>query len=213
MRHFRASIAGPQVHTRLNTAELKSRVEDAMQKARRLTAEGNQGMVRQSRLLALCFFLLLSPSGEPARERKTGGEVFDGAALGQIRTACVDTSYLDKAEASAVKRFMAAESRPGRLLERLNWKFTDQCSAADGVIRVYFAQSERSTEERGDEMAEGVPSLSYSEPALRPVLLIYDRASIRLLYRTEGQHQGTNPGALLNSPFATLAKYLRLVGH
>jgi len=136
--------------------------------------------------------------------------LFDHEALRQVRTFCVDTSYLEAGVASDVKTFVAKENQPGRLLKRLRWQLTDQCAAADAVIRVYFASSERLTTGTGVARWEAA-SASY-EPATQVVLLVYDRSSIRLLYRTEVKEPSTNHVALLKGPFSRLVKDVKALG-
>jgi len=164
---------------------------------------------RPSRCLLFCFFLLIPFVLGSAQEKKGCGEVFDREALRRVRTACVDTSYLEGADALAIKDFVARENQPRQLLSQIPWKLTDQCAAADAVIRVYFAQSELLNREEGHLLRGGLPTITYSEQVIQAVLLIYDRASVRVLYRTEGHNKGTNRAALLKGPFLRLVKDLK----
>ena len=136
--------------------------------------------------------------------------LFDHEALRRVRTFCVDTSYLEAGVASDIKTFVARENQPGRLLRRLNWQLADPCAAADAVIRVYFASSERLTTGTGAARWEAA-SPSY-EPVTQVVLLVYDRASVRLLYRTEVKEPATNRVALLKGPFSRLVKDIKALG-
>ena len=160
-----------------------------------------------SRCFLFCFLLLISFVHGSAQEKKACGELFDREAVRRVRTACVDTSYLGEGEALEIKKFVARESKPGHLLRRMPWELTDQCAAADAVIRVYFAQSE-SIVQRTD-LGGGVTSASFFEQVMQVVLLIYDRASVRILYRTEGRDKGTNRTGLLKGPFSRLVKDLK----
>ena len=135
--------------------------------------------------------------------------MFDREALHRVRTACVDTSYLEGADALAIKDFVARENQPSELLRQIPWKLTDQCAVADVVIRVYFAQSDLQNREEGNLLRGGLPTITYSEQVMQAVLLIYDRASVGVLYRTEGHNKGTNRAALLKGPFSRLVKDLK----
>jgi hypothetical protein len=174
-----------------------------------LLAHGTPSRARVSNCLLFCFLLLIPFALGLAQEKKSRGEVFDREALLRAKTACVDTSYLEEAQALDIKRFVAKENQPGQLLRQIPWELTDQCAAADAVIRVYFTQSERVTKEAGNLLRGGAPSATFSEQVIQVVLLIYDRASVRMLYRTEGQDKGTNRAALLKGPFARLVKDLK----
>jgi hypothetical protein len=166
-----------------------------------------------SRCFLFCFLLLISFVHGSAQEKKACGELFDREALRRVRTFCVDTSYLQEGEASDIKKFVARENQPGQLLRRLTWEFTDQCAAADAVIRVYFAQSVHLTQEPGDELHGGVGSFSLPVPVIQVVLLIYDRASVRLLYRTEDNDLETKRMIFLKGPFSRLVKDVEKLGH
>jgi hypothetical protein len=167
---------------------------------------------RPSRLLRFCFLLLITFGQASAREKETCGEVCDREALRRVRTVCVDTSYLEEGEAFDIKTFMATENQPGQPIRQIPWDFTDRCAAADAVIRVYFVQSELITKVTRRGKRGAVPSRTFSHQVNQAVLLIYDRASVRLLYRTEGQRKGTYRPALLEGPFSKLAKDLESAG-
>jgi hypothetical protein len=152
-----------------------------------------------------------------AQEKKACGELFDREAVRWVRTACVDTSYLAEGEALEIKQFVAKESRPGHLLRRMPWELTDQCAAADAVIRAYFAQTVllNLSPDVGScsdlDLYRRLTCSSFSEQGIQVVLLVYDRASVRRLYRTEGRYKGTNRTALLKGLFSKLVKDLRSV--
>jgi VWFA-related protein len=138
--------------------------------------------------------------------------LFDHEALRRVRTFCVDTSYLEAGAASEVKTFVARENQPGRLLSRLNWQLADECAAADAVIRIYFAHSERYTTVTNKDHSGGVTSSDSIETVTQVVLLVYDRASVRLLYRTQVKEPSTNRVALLKGPFSRLVKDIKALG-
>jgi hypothetical protein len=54
-----------------------------------------------------------------------------------------------------------------------------------------------------------VPTVTFSEQVIQAVLFIYDPASVRVLFRTEGQDKGTKRAALLKDPFSRLVKDLK----
>ena len=164
------------------------------------------------RCFLCCFLLLISLVRASAQEKKAWGEVFDREALGWVRTFCVDTSDLEGAEAREVQDFVAKESKPGHLLRQMPWELTDQCSSADAVIRSYFSQNTVQKTETipcSDlTVCGGDISSSYFQQVTQVVLLIYDRASVRVLYRTEGRGERTKRLALKGS-FTELAKDLK----
>ena len=125
------------------------------------------------------------------------GEVFDPEALERTKSFCVDLSHMEGLEAADVKEFLAKESQPKKLLGRLGWKLVDDCTKADAVARIYFAGVSVRVEGQGVKQGS------------LPVLLIYDKASIRLFYRAEGQAVHGKPVDVLGSPFAMLLKDLK----
>jgi hypothetical protein len=165
-----------------------------------------------SRCFLLCFLLLISFVHGSAQEKKAWGELFDREAVRRVKTVCVDTSYLEEREALEVKNFVAKESQPGHLLRRMPWELTDQCAGADAVIRMYFSKTDvRKTTAMPcsdiDVTGCGKTAVTF-EQAVLTVLLIYDRASVRVLYRTEGRGERTKRLALKGS-FTELAKDLK----
>lgn len=162
----------------------------------------------------LLWFLLLDPfiCGS-ALDNRTCRDLTDLEILRRVRTVCVDTSYLETKIASDVKTFVAKENQPGQLLKQVNWELTDQCAAADAVIRVYFAPSERHVTRTDDYLRGGQTTEEFFEPVTQVVLLVYDRASVRLLYRAEDQGQAISRAALLKGPFSRLAKDMKGHGH
>jgi hypothetical protein len=143
-----------------------------------------------------------TPSSHPRR-----GVVFDRDALTQVRSFCVDTRHLEGIEAVQVNEFVAEESKPGKLMSRLPWTLVDDCTKADAVARIYFAPVEVTdvTEDKGS----GLKKTSRPRQVSQPVLLIYDKASIRLFYRTESSTLEGDRMNVLGSPFTMLAKDLR----
>ena len=124
----------------------------------------------------------------------------------------MDTSYLQAEVASDIKTFVAKENQPRRLLKHLNWQLVDQCAAADAVIRIYFAHSESYLTVANKDQRGGTTSSDSVETVTQVVLLVYDRASVRLLYRTEVKDRAANRVALLKSPFSKLVKDVKAIG-
>jgi hypothetical protein len=58
----------------------------------------------------------------------------------------------------------------------------------------------------------GTTSSDSVETVTQVVLLVYDRASVRLLYRTEVKDRAANRVALLKSPFSKLVKDVKAIG-
>lgn len=166
---------------------------------------------RRSRCLLFSFLFLLPFVSGSAQDKKGCGEVFDREALCRVRTACVDTSYLEKADALAITEFVAKENQPRQLLSEIPWKFSDQCPTADAVIKVYFTEAELLTRESGNPLREGTPTITFSEQLVQAVLLIYDRASVRVLYRyrSAGREKGSKRAVLLKDPFSRLVRDLK----
>jgi len=168
--------------------------------------------------LLCCLFLVHFLRGS-SLQNGACGELFSPQALRHLKTLCVDTSYLEAGAAFDVKAFVARENQPGRLLSRLGWRITEDCAGADALIRVYFAPSERRVALTNDARpGQRAPSgqtapLEENEPVTQVVLLIYDRASVRVLYRTEGQGTGKNRAGLLKGPFSKLVKDMKALDH
>jgi hypothetical protein len=148
-----------------------------------------------------------SPHKPPPSSPPRRGEVFDRDALRQARSFCIDTRHIEGPEADEVKDFMAKEGQPGKLLSRLPWMLIDDCTKADAVARIYFAPVE-ATEIRENKVSS-LRQTSGPRQASQPVLLIYDKASIRLFYRAEGLFLHGDPVNVLGSPFSMLLKDLK----
>jgi hypothetical protein len=164
--------------------------------------------------ILLCLLLCVSVARGSAIKHKTCGELFDPAALRRVRTFCLDASNLEPGLASEVAAFVARESRPHNLLKHIPWMFTDQCADADAIVRVYFAQAEQHTriEQTSHNALGGVSYSNLVEPATEVVLLIYDRASLRVLYRTDGPTQKSDPVPLLKGLLSRLQKEIDELG-
>ncbi len=147
------------------------------------------------------------PTPTVSRTPPQRGEVFDLDALERTTSFCVDLSHMEGSEAADVKEFLAKESQPNmKLLGRLHWKLVDDCTKADAVARIYFAQ----VTVREARPAVKLDGRSASpQKGSQPVLLLYDKASVRLFYRAQGQVLHGKPVDVLGSPFSMLLKDLK----
>ncbi|HEY6291739.1 MAG TPA: hypothetical protein VI455_09300 [Terriglobia bacterium] len=150
-----------------------------------------------------------SPTSTVFRTPPGRGEIFDREALGQTRSFCVDSSHMGESEVTQLKDFLAKESQPKKLLSKLPWKLIDDCTKADAVARIYFAPVDLRVDIR-DEESGRKKSWNPGQSA-QPVLLIYDKASIRLFYRAEGEVLRGKAVDALGSPFSTLLKDLKQI--
>jgi hypothetical protein len=151
------------------------------------------------------------PIGSPRLDSNTPpgrGEVFDPEALKQTKTYCVDLSHMEGSQADSTKEFLAKESQPKKLLSRLPWERVDDCTKADAVARIHFARVNVREEMSAPNLAGNPVSFRQSR---QPVLLLYDKASIRLFYRAEGDVSHRNAVDMLGSPFAMLVKDLKRI--
>jgi hypothetical protein len=144
------------------------------------------------RCVLLCFLLFVPLVQGATVKHRACIEQFRPAALARVKTFCLDTSNLEPGFASEVAAFVAKRGHSHGVLKQLPWTFTDRCAAADAVIRVYFTASEQSYPE-------------FAEGAGVAVLLVYDRAYLTVLYRTEvPSHR--NKTVVLRSLFSRLVK-------
>lgn len=147
-----------------------------------------------------------SPTPSTVRMPPRKGEIFDGAALRRITSFCLDSSHLSDSEAARVQESLTRKGQSRKLSERLSWKLIDDCSQADAVVRVYYlgAAIRQVVEAAG---------LGSSPPKVRqevdPVLMIHDKAALRLYYRAEGSPIHRDARYPLADPLAMLAKDLR----
>jgi hypothetical protein len=169
---------------------------------------GRSSRALSSGWILCCLILCVSSARGSAIANRACAELFDPAALGQVRTFCVDTSNLEPGLASYISALVAKKEHSRNPLKHLPWKFTDQCAAADAVIRMYLAPAERHVriEQTSTMMDAGVSYSNFDEPTTEVVLLVYERASLDVLYRTEIETQLTKPQALLKVPLSRLVK-------
>jgi hypothetical protein len=157
-------------------------------------------MPRGSPCVVPCILLFLPLVDGSALQNRACGELYDPEALRGVRTVCVDASYLQTDVASDVKAFVTEQNQSGQSLKRINWELTNECATADAVIRVYFAPS-------------ALHIADWREAVTQVVLLIYDRPSVRVLYRTEVDVPGKKPAVLLKGPFTRLVKDIKELSH
>ena len=141
--------------------------------------------------------------------RSGRGKVFDRDGLRQTRSYCVDVSSLEGSDAAEVREFLAADSGPKKLLTRLPWRLMNDCTQADAVARIYFTPA--TVTEVLTNHESGLKQVSASGERSYAVLLVYDKASVRLFYRAEGSVSHGDPTKVLGSPFSMLLKDLKTV--
>jgi len=147
----------------------------------------------------------------PTTSRAPREEIIDRGALAETKTFCVDQRNLEDWQAADVKEFLTEASEPGEVLNRLPWQLVGDCRKADAVARIYFVPAGL-REEWAAASPAGSPATF--RKSSQPVLLLYDKASIRLFYRAEGEVFRGSPVKGLAGPFATLAKDLKKIhGH
>ena len=148
-----------------------------------------------------------SPTPSTAQTPPRRGEIFDGEALRHIATFCIDTSHLSGSEAADVKESLARQGQSKKVSKRLSWKLINDCSQADAVARVYYLGA------AVRQVVSPGPTLDGPRPTVRqeadPVLVIYDKAALRLYYRAEGRPIHRDARDPLAEPLAMLAKDLR----
>ncbi len=177
-------------------------------------ASGARSISPPSRSFLFSILLVSTLVHGSALDKRVCGELFNREALRRVKAACIDTSYLGEAEALDIRNFVAKESQPGHLLRRMPWDLSDDCAAPDAVIRVYFTQAEviANRTEVSSPCNVSLFLCSGSRSVLQGiqiVLLIYDRASVRILYRTQAQYNGAKRKTMLRGSFSRLVKDLK----
>ena len=152
----------------------------------------------------------LAPTNSNNSPYRSGrGEIFDRDALKQTRSYCFDVSSLEGSEAAKVREFLAEGGGPKKLLSGLPWRLIEDCTKADAVARIYFTRAVVTEVLNGK--GTGLKQMSGPDERPYPVLLVYDKASIRLFYRAEGSITYGDPTKVLGSPFSMLLKDLETV--
>lgn len=147
-------------------------------------------------------------SPNPTETLPRRAEIFDRDALEHAKTFCVDLEHMENSQATDVREFLAKESQPEKLLSKLPWQLIDDCTKADAVARIYF--SEVGVYEESYRADVRTRSARFRQGS-QPVLLVYDKASIRLFYRAQGQILGGKMADSLGSPFSMLIKDLKKI--
>jgi hypothetical protein len=148
----------------------------------------------------LWMFVILACAAVPAAAagEKAAGKVLDYAALGKVRTYCVDTSNLKgpvlpgdvpRPDEFDVRELVKRESGPRGLLSKLPWKLEADCSApgVDATVRFEF----RVILGPGDA-AVGLETPLFAmypqrdEFRWRVELQVTDKVSTRVDYKAEG---------------------------
>jgi hypothetical protein len=149
---------------------------------------------------------IASPLETTTRISPGRDEVLDPEALEHTKTFCVDTSHMEDSQAVEVKEFLAKERGRKKVLGQLPWQLVDDCTKVDAVARIYFI----SVHEEITKVGSAARSTGFRR-GTQPVLLLYDKASIRLFFRAEGTVLHGDAADALGSPFAMLAKDLRKI--
>lgn len=120
-----------------------------------------------------------------AKEVKALGQVPDPDALAKVETYCIDPMKGSQADAAEVRKFAADESGPKKILGKLRWTLTGDCSRADAVMSFNFQLTQK--------VAYGASSTDVSTAGNVPVdayeaaMTVSDRASGKLLYKVNGE--------------------------
>jgi hypothetical protein len=91
----------------------------------------------------LTLLLAVTLLAVAAAAKKPSGKISDLAAFSRIHSYCVDSSSLPGDEALDLNGFMSGESKPKKLLSKLPWTRTADCSdgSPDVTIRVEFSKN------------------------------------------------------------------------
>jgi len=72
------------------------------------------------------------------------GQVQNENAFRQVHTFCVDTHLLSRDNRKAEEKFIKKNNKPGKLLGKLAWKYTEDCSKADAIMTLKFDERKQS---------------------------------------------------------------------
>jgi hypothetical protein len=132
-----------------------------------------------------------------AAGERAAGKVLDYAALGKVRTYCVDTSNLKgpvlpgdvpRSEEFDVRELLKRESGPRGLLSNLPWKLEADCSApgVDATVRFEFRVILGPVQELALESPVMAMYPQRNTFRWRVELQVTDKASTRVDYKAEG---------------------------
>lgn len=122
-----------------------------------------------------------------AKGKKPTGIIADQAAFGKIRSYCVDVSGLPGWEALDVRAFVSTESKAKRLLTKLPWTLTADCtqSQPDAVVVVRFPIVSVARVDSGTAAPDPNEDPQSRFFEVRAELQVSDRNSSRLLYEVQ----------------------------
>jgi hypothetical protein len=122
-----------------------------------------------------------------AAAKKPAGKISDLAAFSRIHSYCVDSSSLPGDEALDLNGFMSGESKPKKLLSKLPWTRTADCSdgSPDVTIRVEFSKYFPVNETQVGAQTPGNGPAQEEFYKVRAVLRVSQAASSPALYEVE----------------------------
>ncbi len=151
----------------------------------------------------LVVILLLAATAVSAKQKKLIGNAPDPSALLKVQTFCVDPGQLSGVQADDVKHFVAEQSKPGRILTKLPWKLTSDCSSADAVATF-------SVEFRNQPDMAAASAGVFNQRTYLPTLFITERSSGKTLYQVKGDSNMREDDSFI-TPFFKLQKDLSFV--
>jgi len=136
--------------------------------------------------LTVCMLLIAFPIN--GQEKKPKGEVFDGQALTEVRSYCVEEGGLSDSDRYLVDGFLKTESKPKHLLTKLPWKLVEGCGSGspDAIAAVAIVPLNRIVIGAGNPTSPPLGGTDSRDPdaPIKVVLTVTD-PSQKLLYRTE----------------------------
>lgn len=161
------------------------------------------------RVPVACVFLLLLNLSLSAKGKKLLGEAPDPDRLLQLHNFCVSTAGLSPGEAADVMRFVDHQNGPKKLLGKLPWQLTVNCSEADAVAKFQFEQTTELSQATGSGTLQGAYVTAIPETAFKATILLADRASGKMLYKVQGEAVRERRDMSVTSPFSKLIKDLK----
>jgi hypothetical protein len=126
------------------------------------------------------WMLLLLLVGTPvfAKQKKLIGKADDPSGLLKVQTYCVDPGQLNVLQVDDLNKFVREQSKEGRLLTKLPWKFASDCANADAVATFTL-------EETSEAVGAGPGSVVYNRN-YTATLVISERSTNKPLYKARG---------------------------
>ncbi len=161
---------------------------------------------------ALIVLLFVIGSAVPGKQKRLIGNAPDPPALLKVQTFCVEADRFGPLNPDALKKFIAEQSRPGKLLTRLPWKLTVDCSGSDAVAALSLEEKpDQTPHSRGGTGVDfGYPSLGEKQVKYVATMTVSERSSKRVLYQVHSEKATSQGGAFSNS-FTKLEKDLKTV--